>query len=117
MSVTKLDRNDDGKLTRDELAPRRRGPGGDARRFNPETFIARMMERDKDEDGKLSKDELPERMQRGFDRMDKNGDGYLTRDELEQMSHRFSGRRGGDRPGGGDDSDRPRRPRRPERPE
>src|SRR4051794_40493325 len=66
-----LDKNKDGKLTRDELLPASReggagGPGGS----NPEELVARMMAFDKDGDGKLSKDELPERMRDLLERAD-----------------------------------------------
>jgi Ca2+-binding EF-hand superfamily protein len=116
-ALLKLDRNSDGKLTREELFPGspdgpprdrpadrpsdrpgdrrpgegRPGPG----RGNPEEFQARLKEADKNGDGKLSKDEAPPMLQERFDRIDANSDGQLDADELRQMFQRL--REGGDR--------------------
>ena len=135
-----LDKNNDGKLTREELRPqfdgrggprgRRsfRGPGrpgdrqgdrGPGRPFGGEGFIERILRFDQNKDGKVSKDELPERMQRIFDRADTDKDGDLDKDELKKMAERFRqrGRRGrpgedgrGGRPGDGDRRQRPKQP-------
>ena len=74
-----LDKNKDGKLTRDELLPavREGGPAGP----NPGELVARLMAFDKNGDGKLSKDELPERMR-----------GLLARADFEQGRVRRQGR-------------------------
>lgn len=124
-----LDKNNDGKLTRDEMRPPRgqgrpgeAGPGGrpgeaggpgrpgrgGPRGFD---FAARFEQFDKNGDGKLTKEELPERMQRILERADSNSDGALDKDELKAMAERFKNREGGrpprgERPEGG----RPKRP-------
>jgi len=128
LALKSLDKNKDGKLTRDELRPERgRGrpgfdrPRGDRRRGGEgrpdgarrrggqgrqgqrgprrSDFIKRIFEHDKNKDGKLTKDELPERMQRIFQIADANEDGALDKAELEKMAERFRNRRGrGNRP-------------------
>jgi Ca2+-binding EF-hand superfamily protein len=105
-ALLKLDKNSDGKLTREELGP----PGGLGRpgegrpgegrppegrgRFIPEQLQARLKQADKDSDGKLSKDEvekaeLPPFLKEGFGRLDANSDGSLDTDELQRMVERF----------------------------
>ena len=88
-----LDKNKDGKLTRDELlpAPREGGPGGPS----PAELVTRMMALDKNGDTKLSKDELPERMQSLLDRADPNKDGFVDKDELTRLAEQQAGRRQG----------------------
>lgn len=100
-----LDKNKDGKLTRDEMLPMfreggREGgfPGGGA---NPEELVARMMAFDKNGDGKLSKSELPERMQGLLDRADANKDGEIDKGELTKHAQQQSGRSPGFGPGAG----------------
>ena len=110
-----LDANSDGKLTRDEIRPKRgegreqagfggrgkgphRGPGG-------EQFVERIMSFDKDGDGKVTKEELPGGAQRLLERGDTNGDGALDREELQKLSEEFGQRRGG--PGRGPKRGRP----------
>ncbi len=118
-ALKKLDKNSDGKLTREEFSPPRQGrgggPGGGLGGGGRSGFLDRMFEADADDDGKLSKDEVPERMRDRFDDIDSNGDGYVSRSELEERFAAFGrgggGRGPGGRQGGGD---RPRRPRRPE---
>ena len=94
VALKKLDKNADGKVTRDELRPEspggpggpgfggRGGPGGPDGAGpggpGPEAMVARMMENDKNDDGKLSKDEMPERMLGMFDRANTDGDEFLT---------------------------------------
>lgn len=137
-ALKKLDRDGDGKLTREEVRPQfgqfggRPGenpPGGFGRggeggppTFNVESFVARLMERDANKDGKLNAEELGERSARLLETGDKNGDGSLDAEELkavaESMAARFregGGGRFGGRPGeggsrGGEGGNRPQRP-------
>jgi Ca2+-binding EF-hand superfamily protein len=128
-----LDKNNDGKLTRDELfgprpidlppgerppprEPGRPRPEGDRPRpegdrprgegAGLEQLRARLAEADANKDGKWSKDEVPERMRENFDRIDANGDGLIDETELRTMLARL-------REGAGDR--RPEGERRPER--
>ena len=94
-----LDRNKDGKLSREELlgAPRGfGGPGG----ADPGEQVTRMMAFDKNGDGKLGRDELPERMRNLMERADTNKDGFIDRDELTRLARERGGRGRG--PGGGE---------------
>jgi len=107
-SLLKLDKNSDGKLTRDELfpgspdGPPRGRPGEgrpDAARFI-EQFRERIKAADTDKDGKISKEEAgkegaPPALKERFDQIDANGDGQLDENELRQMVRQ---REGGDRP-------------------
>jgi Ca2+-binding EF-hand superfamily protein len=97
-----LDKNKDGKLTRDEMLPafREGGPGGPGGP-NPQELVTRMMAFDKNGDGKLSKDEFPERMQNLLDRADANKDGFVDRDELAGLAQQQAGRGGGPGPDAG----------------
>ena len=117
VSLRKLDRNKDGKVTRDEV-------GGSAsessRRFGRR--LPSLSSLDKDSDGKLSKEEAPERMRENFERTDTNGDGFIDSKEFDAILQRIrssqqrpgqrpSRRPGGREPGeGGGGSDQPRRP-------
>jgi len=117
-SLDKLDKNEDGKLSRDELHPF--GPGGpggfgpppgdgpdgrgrgregrgagDDRGADPSAFLDQIRSFDENKDGKVTKDELPERMYGLLDRHDSNEDGALDRKELEQIAEQFGA--GGDR--------------------
>ena len=94
-----LDKNKDGKLTRDELLPafREGGPAGP----NPAELVERMMAFDKNGDGKLSKDELPERIRGLLERADTNKDGFVDKDELTKLAQRQAGRGQGRGPGAG----------------
>lgn len=88
-SLRKLDKNNDGQITEDELRPTRpprpegERPEGPANGQRPAEVVDVLMAFDKNHDGKLSKDELPERMQPMFARADANNDGFLTPDELK----------------------------------
>src|SRR5437868_5809483 len=86
-ALRKLDKNNDGQLTQDELRPafggRGRGEGGGEREATgptPRELQDTLMSFDKNKDGRLSKDELPERMQGMFDSGDTNKDGFLSTD-------------------------------------
>ena len=125
-ALLKLDKNSDGKLTRDELGP----PGGPGRpgegrppegrgRPNAEQFLARLKEADKDGDGKLSKDEVekgevPQFLKEGFGRIDANSDGFLDQEEMRRVGQRQGGR--GDRPRAPEGERRPEGDRRPDAP-
>jgi len=117
-SLLKLDKNSDGKLTRDELFPG--SPDGPPRdrpgegRPDAARFIEQLRERikaaDADKDGKISKEEagkdgVPPGLKERFDQLDANGDGQLDSTELDRMLQ--SRREGGDRPQGRPEGRRP----------
>jgi Ca2+-binding EF-hand superfamily protein len=107
-ALARLDRNQDGKLTRDELGP---PPGFGGGQGDRETFVRNVFARsDANGDGKLSREELPEFLQRGFERMDRDSDGFISKEEL--LAAGGGPREGGDRPRERPEGDRPR-----ERPE
>jgi Ca2+-binding EF-hand superfamily protein len=95
-ALKKLDKNDDGKLTEDELRPNfgpggPGGPGGRGERGGPggppqEDLTETLMAFDRNGDGKLTKSEVPERMQNLFARADANQDGVLTKEELQKLA-------------------------------
>jgi Ca2+-binding EF-hand superfamily protein len=113
VALKRLDKNEDGKLTPDELRPdfggRGPGPGGPPGRgprpdrggdraagdrggedrLNPEAMIARILTFDKNKDGKVSAEEVPERMQGIIKRGDKNDDGSVDREELAALARQF----------------------------
>jgi Ca2+-binding EF-hand superfamily protein len=104
--LRKLDKNGDGKLTRDEAGlqmqmgrggGRGRGEGGrgegDGGGDEPpapaptaEELTATLMMFDANHNGQLEKSEVPERMQGMFERGDTNHDGVLTRDEIAKLA-------------------------------
>lgn len=98
--LRKLDKNGDGKLTRDEAGlqmQRGRGPGGEGRGRggdepppaappSVQEMTSMLMAFDKNHDGKLQKTEVPERLQGLFERGDTNQDGVLTRDEIAKLA-------------------------------
>jgi len=117
-----VDRNGDGKLTRDEAAAQLqfgRGPGGAARPGGPggppreaeeppipgptaDELLATLLGYDKNKDGKLDKNEIPARMQAMVDRGDTNKDGILDSAELKAMAaEQANAPAGGPRGGGG----------------
>ncbi len=138
LSLRKLDKNKDGQLTPDEMAPARseeerdrprrfrsRREGGDRPGFGGRgrgrgrgfggPSAATFRDMDANGDGKLSKDELPEFMQSRWDSMDTNGDGFVDKEEQKailERFQRFSGEGRGRRGGRGDDEGEGRRRRR-----
>ncbi len=99
-----LDKDKNGKLSREEMfpAPGRfggrgpgQGPGND-----PAAMVSALMTYDKNADGKLSKDELPERLRPIMDRADANKDGFLDKAEVTEYAQR-RGRNGPVVPDGG----------------
>jgi len=122
VQLRKLDKNNDGKLTRDEAGLQlqrgrggrggegeRGGRGGDEGPAAPPTaaeLTETLMAFDANKNGQLEKSEVPERMQGMFDRGDTNHDGVLTRDEIIKLAEanrqQASGGEGGGRgPGPG----------------
>lgn len=104
-ALASLDKDHDGKITREEVRPNfgpDGGPGGrppgQGGNGSPE-MVKTLLGFDKNGDGKLSKDELPERMQGMFARGDVNKDGFLSKEEIEKLAGSSGGNeRGG--PGG-----------------
>jgi Ca2+-binding EF-hand superfamily protein len=116
-ALKKLDKNSDGKLTLDELAPEgMRGPFGPGPNFlDPEEMVNRMMMADANKDGFIDQDEMPERMKAMMlDRGDTDKDGKLSKEELTKMAAQMGPGRGGVGPrsdrDGSDESGRRRRP-------
>lgn len=117
-ALRKLDKNNDGQLTEDELRPnfpdgpdgrRDEGPGGP----NPDEMVKQLLEFDKNGDGHLSKDELPGRMHGLFERGDTNKDGVLSKDELRKLAETQSAAPRRERDEHDDHRDGERRPARP----
>ena len=122
--LRKLDKNGDGKLTRDEAGLQmgrgggfggrggdgggRGGGRGEEEAPAPAPSAAELTETlmmfDANKNGKLEKSEVPERMQGMFDRGDTNHDGILTRDEIAKLAeaNRQQAGGGGRGPGGGE---------------
>ncbi|MFH1919966.1 MAG: EF-hand domain-containing protein [Planctomycetota bacterium] len=105
-ALKKLDKNEDGKLAREELRPQfgPGGPGGPGG-FGPGgpgrgDMVGHIMSFDENEDGKVTKEELPEPMHRMFQHADANQDGAIDKEEAETMAERARGGPGGR--GGGD---------------
>ncbi|EMI20854.1 secreted protein [Rhodopirellula maiorica SM1] len=119
VALRKLDKNDDGSLTFDELRPQgdfagrprdgengergpRRGEGGGMipreAMENPQQFARMLFERrDANSDDKLTGDEIPEPMQDRMRGIDTNNDDAISREELVTAMQRFgeAGRGGG----------------------
>ncbi|MEX2173600.1 MAG: hypothetical protein WD872_04505 [Pirellulaceae bacterium] len=104
-ALLKLDKNSDGKLTREELRPAgapdarpgepRPGREGAARII--EQMRERLKEADANKDGKLSKEEAPDRLKENFDQIDANSDGQIDEAEQRKLYERMR-ERGGNRP-------------------
>jgi Ca2+-binding EF-hand superfamily protein len=118
-----LDKNSDGKLTREELfqpSPDGPPPGRpgqrrlDQGRRNRDEILSRLKEADTSGDGKLNKDEVekgqvPPALRENFARIDANSDGYLDESEIKAMVERFSEDRPDGRRPEGSRPDRPKR--------
>jgi Ca2+-binding EF-hand superfamily protein len=100
-----LDKNQDGRITADEMSPamgrgrggRGRGEEGGQSGNAVEEAVKTYLSFDRNNDGKLVRDEVPERMQGIFERGDTNKDGALTADELRVMARAQQAAAGGDR--------------------
>jgi len=113
--LRKLDKNGDGKLTRDEAGLQmpgrgRGGEGGRGGRGGEEPPAApptaaeltdTLMAFDANKNGQLEKSEVPERMQGLFERGDTNHDGVLTRDEIAKLAEANRQQAGGEGRGRG----------------
>jgi len=112
-ALARLDKNEDGELTRDELRPegeegdeegRPPRPEGDEdgeeKRGRRRPMPPIMEALDKNGDGTISKREM-KRAERALSRLDRNGDDELTPDELGPPPHEGGGEDGeqGDRQG------------------
>ena len=105
----KMDKNSDGQLSADEMAPRREmaAPPAGADTAAPAAAPAagamrsRMIERlDTNHDGMISRDEYRAQVAGRFDRLDTNHDGFLDQSEMTAMRDRARSmmQRGGDTP-------------------
>lgn len=98
----KMDKNADGKLSGDELAPPAPPAGTDAAAPRGGGMMrGRMIERlDTNHDGMISIDEYRAATAERFDRLDTNHDGFLDQTEMAAMRDRARGmmQRGGDTP-------------------
>jgi hypothetical protein len=119
VSLKKLDKDGDGKISREELGSgaRREGSGQRPGSDRPQFDLSAL---DKDGDGKISKEEAPERMRERFDRMDRNDDGFIDKEEQEAIMRfiRERGKQGGGngakrRPNQGDGDGGSEKPKRP----
>jgi Ca2+-binding EF-hand superfamily protein len=93
-----LDKNGDGKLTRDEVGapPPQRGRGREGEGDEPpqtpapgptaDELFAVLMSYDANHDGRLQKSEVPQRLAGLFERGDANGDGLLDAAELKKVA-------------------------------
>jgi Ca2+-binding EF-hand superfamily protein len=84
-ALLKLDRNQDGKLTEDELRPR---PSA----MTPDQLLTNLIrQHDQDGDGRVALTEAPDRLKAMFTRADTDHDGYVTLDELKALVKREGG--------------------------
>ena len=73
--LRKLDKNNDGKLSADELAA--------ARKTMAEERVTNLIkDLDRNEDGRISRDEARGQVRKNFDQLDVNKDGAVDREEL-----------------------------------
>jgi hypothetical protein len=94
----KMDKNSDGKLSGDEIAP---PAGNGAATGRGGMMRQRMIERmDTNHDGVVTIDEYRAMVGERFDRLDTNHDGFLDQSEMTAMRQRARGmmQRGGDTP-------------------
>lgn len=129
-----LDKNSDGRLTRDEFLPRMGGRWGGragvdrpgrlepaaqnaAGGRDPEKIVKRLMQFDENDDGELSESELPERLRNMLSRADKDDSKSLSESEVRAIAERSAARGGpagrGERSGKGGKQPNPNRPKRP----
>ncbi len=98
----RLDKNQDGKLDREELrALRKFHHMRKKMKFKKKVdhFFRRM---DKNGDGVISKDEVMERARQHFDKIDLDGDGKITKEEfMKALRRRFKHHRGAGKGGFG----------------
>ncbi len=111
-----FDRNQDGFLTAEDLAPPRRDampPAGDEARMKDRAGMVReaasrmMTHGDKDGDGKISREEYPAEARIKFEDADANKDGFLDLFELTAGIEKQMGR--GDQEGRGEEGERLKR--------
>ncbi|MGE0605838.1 MAG: EF-hand domain-containing protein [Pirellulales bacterium] len=102
-TLKRLDRNGDGQIAREELAPPR-GPGAGGQPGQGQAlqaFVERLKQADADGDGKISKEEAPDRLKERFADIDKNGDGSIDKEEIQQLVQLMAARQGGGNGQGG----------------
>jgi len=90
-SLAKLDRNNDGDISRAELYSRvTAGPA--TRPTNPQAIAEQLKRADRNNDGKLSREEAPPKLAEAFDRVDRNGDGFIDGTEIKAVLSRLKQR-------------------------
>jgi hypothetical protein len=105
----RMDKNSDGQLSADEMAPRREMTAAPATPAGADTAApapaapmrSRMIERlDTNHDGMISRDEYRAQVAERFDRLDTNHDGFLDQSEMTAGRDRARNmmQRGGDSP-------------------
>ncbi len=101
----KLDKNDDGKVTMEEMAAARpqggpEGKGGPQGRPEGKGGPDMFANADKNKDGKLSKDEVPAEMWERLSKLDKDNDGTVSKEEMAAMRGKGGPGAGPGGPGG-----------------
>ncbi|MDF1659321.1 MAG: hypothetical protein P1U58_17020 [Verrucomicrobiales bacterium] len=92
----RLDTNEDGKVTLQEMMAARGGEGGRPGDGGTKGGPGEMFKRaDKNSDGKISKDEVPEGLWERLGKLDKDGDNAVSQEEAK------AGRPDGPKPSGG----------------